>query len=93
MGIFQLMTALAIQKPPERFQHHELRRRLAEGGLVMLLRPDADRFRVPVEQVVELVRLLTFSGSHPHISHGEPMSPEEIVDVILHGTLKGGPAC
>ena len=93
VGIFQLMTALAIPKPPERFQKHELRRRLADGGLARVLRPDADQFRVPVEQVVALVRLLTFSGSHPHIVQADPLAPEAIVDVILHGTLKGGHAC
>ena len=37
--------------------------------------------------MVRLLRLLTFSGSHPHISEQRPMKPEYIVDVILHGTL------
>jgi hypothetical protein len=35
-----------------------------------------------------MLRLLTFSGSHPHISDGRIMSPEEIVDLVLHGTLR-----
>ena len=35
-----------------------------------------------------MLRLLTFAGSHPHISDGRTMSPQEIVAVVLHGTLK-----
>jgi len=39
-------------------------------------------------QVVRLVRQLTFSGSHPHISDGKTLTPREIVSVVLHGTLR-----
>ncbi len=38
--------------------------------------------------MVRLLRLLTFSGSHPHVSEQRPLTPEEIVDVILDGTLR-----
>ena len=85
--IFQLMTALALPKPPERFRADEVRRRLADEGLIRVVAPDAERFRLAPDEVVRLLRLLTFSGSHPHISEQRPMRPEEIVDVILHGTL------
>ena len=87
MSIFQLMIALAVPKPPDRAQAPELRHRLATEGIVTVLRPDEERFRVPLEEVIRLLRLLTFSGSHPHISEGKPMEPAHIVDVILHGTL------
>ncbi|WP_205474071.1 TetR/AcrR family transcriptional regulator [Nocardioides sp. SYSU D00038] len=87
VGIFTLMSAMGLPKPPPRFGDPEARKRLAEGGLATLLEPDAERLTVPVERVVHLVRLLTFSGSHPHISDQGPLTPEEIVDVILHGVL------
>ena len=45
-----------------------MRKQLAEEGIGRLLAPDADQFRVPPDEVVRLLRLLTFSGSHPHIS-------------------------
>jgi len=51
-------------------------------------RPDADRFRVPPEEVVQMLRLLTFSGSHPHITDQRMLTAEQIVDVVLHGTLR-----
>lgn len=89
--IFHLMTALGLPKPPERFQSTELRRRLADEGLARVIGPDVEQFRIPPEEVERVLRLLTFSGSHPHISEQRPMRPEEIVDVILHGTLRRSP--
>jgi len=88
-GIFALMAAMGMRKPPDNLRDPEVRQRLAEGGLALLLAPDAARFTLPVERVVDFVRLLTFSGSHPHLSDQRPLSPEEIVDVVLHGVLKG----
>lgn len=90
ISIFQLMIALNVPKPPDRFRNHELRHRLATEGVITVLEPDAERFRVPPEEVVRLLRLLTFSASHPHISENRPMKPADIVDVILHGTLARG---
>ena len=90
MSIFQLMIALAVPKPPDKLRSPALRHRLATQGIVTVLAPDEDAFRVPLEEVVRLLRLLTFSGSHPHISEGHQMRPADIVDVILHGTLNRG---
>ena len=89
--IFRLMIALGVRRPPERLRAPELRQRLATEGLVRLVEPDADRFRVPAEDVVHLLRLLTFSGSHPHISDQRTLTAEQIVDVVLHGTVKKTP--
>ncbi|WP_041546225.1 MULTISPECIES: TetR/AcrR family transcriptional regulator [unclassified Nocardioides] len=88
VGIFTLMAAMGMRKPPDSLGAPELRKRLANEGLARLLEPDADRFTIPVDRVVHLFRLLTFSGSHPHISDQRPLSPEEIVDVVLHGVLR-----
>jgi hypothetical protein len=43
---------------------------------------------VPPVEVVQMLRLLTFSGSHPHISDQRMLTAEQIVDVVLHGTLR-----
>ena len=88
VNIFDLMIALGVRRPPDRLGHPELRQRLAQEGLIRLVRPDADRFRVSPEEVVQLLRLLTFSGSHPHISDHR-LTAAQIVDVVLHGTLRG----
>ena len=86
--IFAMMIALGVRRPPERLAAPELRKRLERAGLVRLVEVDADRFRVPPAEVVQLIRLLTFSGSHPHISDQRMLSAAQIVDVVLHGTLR-----
>ena len=90
-GIFELMTAMAVPGPPGRQAHSEEEhlewRRAAVVQTRRLLEVDADAFRLPLDDVVRLLRLLTFSGSHPHLSEQHPLTPEEIVEVILHGTL------
>jgi len=37
---------------------------------------------------MHMVRLLTFSGTHPHISDGHPLTAADIVDTVLNGVLK-----
>jgi AcrR family transcriptional regulator len=91
ISIFRLMIALGVRRPPERLGTPDLRKRLANEGLVRLVQPDAERFRVPPEEVVQMLRLLTFSGSHPHISDARMLSAQQIVDVVLHGTLRLDP--
>jgi AcrR family transcriptional regulator len=88
--IFQLMIALGVRRPPAGSDSPDLRKRLAKEGLVRLVEPDAARFRVPPEEVVQMIRLLTFSGSHPHISDQRMLTAQQIVDVVLHGTLRSG---
>jgi AcrR family transcriptional regulator len=88
VGIFRLMTALGVRRPPDRLRTADLRRRIGREGLIRLIEPDADRFRVPPEEVLQLLRLLTFSGSHPHIADQRMLEAQQIVDVVLHGTLR-----
>ena len=53
-----------------------------------LLAPHADELRVPVADLVHVTRLLTFSGSHPHLSDGRILSADEIVTTVLDGLLR-----
>jgi AcrR family transcriptional regulator len=48
---------------------------------------DGDQLAVPVDDFVHRLRLMTFAGSHPHISDGRLLTPDQIVDTILHGLL------
>ncbi len=50
-----------------------------------LLRPDADEFRVDLDEVGRMLRLLIFAGTHPWITDNRPLTPDEIVDLILDG--------
>lgn len=88
--IFAVMTALGVRKPPERHQSH---RRIEQANeyrqlAVALIGDDADVLTVDPGQAVHLLGLLTFSGSHPHISDQHILTPEQIVDTILHGILR-----
>ena len=88
LGIFRLMAAMGMPKPPAKFQDEGARRRLHDSGVMTLIGPDAERFTLPVERVAELVRGLTFAATHPHLTEQTPLSPEEIVAVVLHGVLR-----
>lgn len=90
VGLMSLMAAMGARKPPDALANTEIRQRLQSRGLATLLADDADRFRISVERVTHMVRLLTFAGSHPHISDDQPLTPEEIADVILYGALRPG---
>ena len=38
--------------------------------------------------MARLLRLLTFSGTHPMITDGNPLTAEQIVSVLLDGLLR-----
>lgn len=88
--VFTLMHAMGLVAPPEHLDHGEdpgaWRARLHED-LVALVGDDAARLRIPAGELVRALRLLTFSGSHPHIADHRLMTPEQIVDLVLLGAL------
>lgn len=96
-GIITLMMAMRMSRPPmkERLQAAggprqeaiEQNERILEA-VVGLLKPDEDQFRLPLEEVAHMMRLLIFSGSHPMIADGKLLSPEQITDVILDGVRR-----
>jgi AcrR family transcriptional regulator len=68
--------------------------------IVRLLEPDSDEFTRPVKDVANILRLLTFSGSHPFISDGNLLTAEQITSTVLDGVRRrpdtpdhGGPRC
>jgi AcrR family transcriptional regulator len=101
--VFTLMIALRMNAPPEETESPRRTARLAQGDIgrtarlahagildriVVLLEPDRDRFRCPLPEVARLLRLVTFAGSHPMITDNQPLSPHEIVDLLLDGVLR-----
>jgi len=88
-GIFALMTALGISGPPKAQKHTEAGRRRAEEIMVALVEPDADLITCTPAELVHMVRLFTFSGTHPHLSEGRKLTPQQIVDTLLDGVLRG----
>ncbi len=103
-AVFDLLAAVGMLQPPGDRQaghdqahgcrhgdHGGVRRSwqgCVQDRLVAIIQPDADDLRVPVHELARLVRLLTFSGSHRHITGGYLVEPETMVDALLDGTRK-----
>jgi AcrR family transcriptional regulator len=88
---FELMKKVGMVRPSDHVHDSPeavaWRARLYEllGGVVG---DDADQLAVPLDEFVHTLRLLTFAGSHPLISDGVLLTPEQIVDTVLHGLLR-----
>lgn len=87
-GIFALMSALGISGPPRAQKHTEVGRRRAEEIMVALVEPDANLLTCSPGDLVHMLRLFTFSGTHPHLSDGRRLTPEQIVDTLLDGVRR-----
>jgi AcrR family transcriptional regulator len=90
---FELMQKVGLVGPP-RHRHDgdaaQAWRARQEQLFLAVVGADTDRLRVPADHFVHVLRLLTFAGSHPLISDGRFLSPEEIVDTVLSGLLRLG---
>lgn len=90
--VFTLMSRMGMIGPPKARRHMETERERVAAIVTGLAEPHRDRLRVPPAQLMHMLRLLTFSGTHPHISDGHPLTSEEIVDTLLHGVLINQPS-
>jgi AcrR family transcriptional regulator len=57
-------------------------------ALAALIEPDAGQLRCEPNEAARRLHMVTFAGSHPMITHGEPLSAPEIVSLLLDG-LRG----
>lgn len=88
-GVFTLMASVGAHRFPEGAGYRDQGLRAAvEARTIALLEPHADQLRLPAAEVLRLLRLLTLSGTHPHLTEGRILTAETIVDVILDGTRK-----
>jgi hypothetical protein len=91
-AIFALMRAVGLVAPPPELEqcdeHGTPYRERALLSVQALFSGDDDAFRVPTARALHVLRLLTFSGSHQQIADGQLLTPEEIVDVVLHGVAR-----
>ena len=87
-GIFMLMSAMGMVGPGKAHRHGHRDRQLAEKAMVALVTPYADELTCRPDELVHMLRLLTFSGTHPHMSEGRILTAEQIVGTLLHGVSK-----
>jgi AcrR family transcriptional regulator len=90
--VFNLMIAAGMHGPPPDIEDHRAQLRPRHAAILSeigrILEPDHEKLRCPIPEVVRILRLLTFSGSHPLIADGRMLTPDEITDVLLHGTMR-----
>jgi AcrR family transcriptional regulator len=92
LSVFNLMISLGLTSPKESAEEQRRAARPAHAGILdritRLLEPDKEQLRYPVAEVVRILRLLTFAGSHPMITDGELLTAEQIADVLLYGVCR-----
>jgi AcrR family transcriptional regulator len=84
-GIWQLMAAVGITKMPFNQGPARARPPGEERAFVALFEPDRHRLRCEPEQAAQLLRGLTIGCTHPALAGDGPMSPTEIVSMLLDG--------
>jgi AcrR family transcriptional regulator len=60
------------------------------AALVDLIEPDADQLRFEPHEAARRLHMVTFAGSHPMITHGQPLTAPEIVSLLLDGIRAPG---
>ncbi len=58
------------------------------AAIAEVIGPDAARLNCTAERAAHLLRLLTFAGTHRLVNDDDPLSPDEITDVLLHGIAR-----
>lgn len=66
-------------------RHFERVNALIIDAIAEVVAGDTDQLRCTPRETGRLLRLLVFSGIHPVISGGQPMSEDQIVDFLLNG--------
>jgi AcrR family transcriptional regulator len=96
LDVFALMAAVGMIEPPRARDNCEEGgadpwRDQAHARMLALIEPDRGLLRVEPAELIHLMRLLTFSGSHAQIADHHLLTPAQIVDVLLDGTLETHP--
>ncbi len=88
-SVISMMTAVRMHAPPEELDTHRASGRptndLIYDAVARVIEPDHDQLRCSAHEVARLLRLLTFAGTHPLITDGNPLTADEIVGVLLDG--------
>ena len=97
-SVWQIMWMLRVPGPPGNDQDASRftpssRPDMTEATetLAALLEPHGDQLRMAPAEAARMFRLVTFSSAHPSITDGQPLSTQEIVDLLLHGISARAP--
>ncbi|MGH8217639.1 MAG: TetR/AcrR family transcriptional regulator [Steroidobacteraceae bacterium] len=85
-NVIDLMMALRGSWPGKKPPRHRPRPAVViSAAVARLIEPDRAELRVAPAEAARLLHLLLFSGSHPGITNGNPLTPKEIVEIVLDG--------
>jgi AcrR family transcriptional regulator len=86
---FQLLHRLGMTGPPPPADA-DLAERMAGAMRAMedLIGPFQADLTMPAADVVRMLRLLTFSGTHPKFTGGDLLTARQIVDAVLYGAVR-----
>lgn len=86
-GVFHLISAFRLPGPPEVRHHdtHPTANSAILAALAHVFASDAEQLRLDPTECARLIRLVVFAGSHPRITDENPLSTQDIVDLLLHG--------
>jgi AcrR family transcriptional regulator len=102
-GVWQLLSSISTSAKIDGIERiDQARQRTRFGGagaagytegLSELFAGDTHRLTVAPDRAAQLLRALVFAGVHPFISGPDPMSAQEIVDVLVNGIVKKDEPC
>jgi AcrR family transcriptional regulator len=84
--VFSLIHALGMQRPPEGYRPRLTNDEFREA-IVELIGDDRKQLRVPPRELAGTLRMLVFASTHPFINDGNPLTPEQIVGILLDGLV------
>jgi AcrR family transcriptional regulator len=87
-NIWRLLAAIGPAGPTRRAPEGDQAFTVFGDALVAVLAPDADTLRMPPEAGARALLGMTLGCSHPVVA-AEPMTPEEIVQLFIHGAGVG----
>ena len=89
ISLFAAFRHAAARRATPTHEDHQRRRQAdnarLNAALVAVIGADADRLRLPVDQVADLIRGLVFTVTHPLIGATFSSEPRVIVDILLYG--------
>jgi hypothetical protein len=90
--VFALFGSLRLRK--EAPDHDSFRTRqqadneLINEAIAALIGPDQDQLRLAVMEAASALRAITFAITHPILGDQGLADPEQIVDLVLHGSCR-----
>ncbi|MDP9864813.1 MULTISPECIES: TetR/AcrR family transcriptional regulator [Streptosporangium] len=86
--VFRLLDALGCGSAVEAGRNRQIRlgqNVVIRQALIDLIEPGRDRLRCGPQEAVRRLQLLTVACSHPRFVEDDPLSPAEIVSMLLDG--------